>query len=92
MIAGINIQQKSHPKGWLFCVLGDFSILQEAHIGFGATYMRRVPQVSILRPGKPPMFWNVAYSIASNPFRRITFSNASAGPLGCLVPRSNCEM
>ena len=52
----------------------------------------RVPQVSILRPGKPPMLRYMNYSIASNPLRRITFNNASAGPLGCLVPRSNCEM
>jgi len=32
------------------------------------------------------------YRIASNPLRRMTLSRASAGPLGCLVPRSNCEM
>lgn len=32
------------------------------------------------------------YRIASIPLWRITFSSASAAPVGCFAPRSNCEM
>jgi hypothetical protein len=32
-----------------------------------------------------------AYRIASMPLRRMTLSNTSAGPLGRLAPRSNCD-
>ena len=31
------------------------------------------------------------YRITSSPFRRITFSRTSAGPVGCFAPRSSCE-
>jgi hypothetical protein len=73
-------------------------ISQRADVRFFAAHaanhieLEAPPQDDLKSPdqGFVPIY-RVAQRIASNPLRRMTFNRVSAGPFGCLAPRSNCD-